>query len=504
MEKLEKTKSIESENNIKKSAEESKEIVRINCFREKVNTTANDVLIEPEYIEFIEVKIPKEVFNRYEIFLNFLKEQIDEEEIKKNLSILDKEIIWEDDLFLRNCIKLPENIKFPGSIKGQLNLLSITELPNDIKFPDSIDGHLVFSSLLKLPKNFIFPSFNGDLCLHSLKELPNGIKFPHSINGDLWLHSVAKLTEDILFPNTIGGSLYLQSIEELPQRFKFPTYIGGALGLGSLTEIPEDIKFPDFIGGSIFLNSLTILPANFKIQNSINQDLYLNSLTILPDNFQLPEYSENPFGCSINLNSIKKLPSNIKIKLDLNLSENNNLDSLHRDIECKTLKLTGCFQLYTIKNYQIIKYLSDNNKIEEVIGFPMEEIERNIEIIDEIISDKKSSKDKNYHILKENTTQKILIYGEDIIKEVYNKLNEYLISLKEESIQYKNEISAIVDLKDYQNMAYRLNQIHKEIKEKPLAVRDRLVAIFSNDLWVMVIERLKKESSRIVNFLEKS
>ncbi len=406
----------------------------ISSFNKETNTGVNNMLNKPEIIEFVGIEIPKEVFERYKVFLELINDKIPKEEIKKNLNIEKNELIW----------------------KGDLNLECITELPENIKFPDYITGSLALNSLSKLPKSIILPRFIGnslDLC--TLLELPENIIFPLSVDRCLYLDAILELPKDTILPEYIGCDLFLQNIIKLPNKIIFPIFIGGDINMHNLKLLPNNIQFPASIGGSLYLNSLEVLPKKLKIKGSIS------------------------------------------------FNQNKNHKTLNRGIECRSLYLVDCPKLYTIENYQIIKYLLDNNKIEEVIGFPTEEIENKIErdkIVEAILSNKKALEYKTYQVLKENITQKILVYGESLIKEVYNELKNYLISLRDKSIQYKNEISDIIDINDYQNMENKLDQIHKEIIDKPRIVRDRLRSLFSNDLWDMLLEKLKSDSSGIVIF----
>ncbi len=362
----------------------------ISSFNKETNTGVNNMLNKPEIIEFVGIEIPKEVFERYKVFLELINDKIPKEEIKKNLNIEKNELIW----------------------KGDLNLASITELPENIKFPDKIDGYLNLALLRYLPKEIILSNY--------LKE---------SLN----LNAIRKLSEDVQLPNYIGGSLDLSSSQNFPNNLRYPNYIGGDLWLRSSYELPKDIE--------------------------LTNNLYLGN--------------------------------------------NTNLKHLHKNILCKCLDLEDCSKLYTIENYKILRYLLDKKKIKKVIGFPMKEMEKNIEIIENIMSKEKFLEYTTYHVYKEDITKDLLINGAALIKDVFEELKRYISSKKEECILIKEKIEEIKELEDYKKISKKLHKINKELKDRPRIVRDRLRSIFSKELWEKVVELLKEEDPDMVKFLNK-
>jgi len=129
-----------------------------------------------------------------------------------------------------------------------LNLYNLTSLPENIKFPDTIKGSLFLNSLTSLPEN---------------------IKFPDTIKGSLNLNSLTSLPENIKFPDTIEGFLNLYNLTSLPENIKFPKKLKGSLNLNSLTSLPENIKFPETIKKVLYLSNLTSLPENIKLNKNI-------------------------------------------------------------------------------------------------------------------------------------------------------------------------------------------------------------------------------------------
>ncbi len=541
MERLEKHKSIETGKDTTNFENNSiKQIIfkLAKNIREKVINIFE--LINDLYISTI-TGVPIEDIEERNIFLKFIKDHYPEINIDKYLHIEDNFLVWDGDLnlriikelpndiyfpdgitgnlFLSNLTKLPDNIKFPDSIGGSLYLGNLEEVPEDIKFPDSIGRDLYLSNLKKIPDNIKFPdsigeslylsnlkevpedikfpdSIAGNLDLGNLEELPDNIKFPDSIGGSLYLDNLKELPEDIKFPDHIDGSLYLDNLKELPKDIKFPDSIGGYLDLRNLKELPEDIKFPDSIGRDLDLRNLKELPEDIKFPDSIGRDLDLSNLKKLPDNIKFPD----SIGRDLDLSNLEELPETIKINGDLMLNCNQNLTYLHNNIECKKLYIEDCPQLYTYKNYKIIKYLKDNKKIEAVVGFP---IEMNDIIIESILSEEDLVVYERYQVFPEDITERLIEESIYILEGVYESVNGYMLSKRDECIALKKTIESITRIEEYKAIDKELDKINKELKDRPRIVRDRLRSIFSKELWAKVVERLKEEDPDMVKFLNK-
>ncbi len=433
-----------------------KKVNEVSIVEEETNTGVNKVL--GDTIDYLGNAIPSAVYKKYEIFLELIKDKIEEKDIEKSLEIKEDKIVWQGDLELDNLKELPEVIKFPDSIDGSLYLDNLKELPKDIKFPDSIGGDLFLKSLKEIPKDIKFPdSIGGSLLLNSLKTIPDNIKFPDSIGGSLYLGYLEKLPDNIKFPDSIGKSLYLWNLKKLPDNIKFPDSIGGDLYLWDLKEIPEDIRFPDSIGGNLSLGNL------------------------------------------------EELPETIKIKGDLVLNNNQNLTYLHNNIECKKLYIEDCPQLYTYKNYKIIKYLKDNKKIEAVVGFPRGEIAGMMKRVDNIVVEILSDNDlvvyERYQVFPEDITERLIEESIYILEGVYESVNGYMLSKRDECIALKKTIESITRIEEYKAIDKELDKINKELKDRPRIVRDRLRSIFSKELWEKVVERVKNKQTDMINFL---
>ncbi len=568
MERLEKHKSIETGKDTTNFENNSiKQIIfkLAKNIREKVINIFE--LINDLYISTI-TGVPIEDIEERNIFLKFIKDHYPEINIDKYLHIEDNFLVWDGDLnlriikelpndiyfpdgitgnlFLSNLTKLPDNIKFPDSIGRDLDLRNLKELPEDIKFPDSIGGSLLLNSLKAIPDNIKFPdSICGDLDLDNLKELPEVIKFPDSIGGYLDLRNLKELPEDIKFPDSIGKSLYLWNLKKLPDNIKFPDSIGGDLYLWDLKEIPEDIRFPDSIGGNLSLGNLEELPEDIKFPDSIGIDLdlrnlkelpedikfpdsiggrmLLNSLKAIPDNIKFPDsiggslnlsYLEelpkdikfpDSIGRDLDLSNLEELPETIKINGDIRLNCNQNLTYLHNNIECKKLYIEDCPQLYTYKNYKIIKYLKDNKKIEAVVGFPRGEIEGMMNRVDNIVVEILSDNDlvvyERYQVFPEDITERLIEESIYILEGVYESVNGYMLSKRDECIALKKTIESITRIEEYKAIDKELDKINKELKDRPRIVRDRLRSIFSKELWEKMIERVRNKQTDIINFL---
>ncbi len=513
------------------------EFNEVSIVEEETNTGVNKVL--GDTIDYLGNAIPSAVYKKYEIFLELIKDKIEEKDIGENLDIKKDKIVWQGDLELDNLEELPKDIKFPDSIGGYLDLRNLKELPEDIKFPDSIGRSLLLNSLKAIPDNIKFPdsigeslylmdlkeipkdikfpdSIGGSLLLNSLKaipdnikfpdsiagslflgyleKLPDNIKFPDSIGGDLDLRNLKELPEDIKFPDSIGGSLYLSYLEELPKDIRFPDSIAGSLFLSNLKEIPDNIKFPDSIAGSLFLSNLKKLPNNIKFPDSIAGDLDLRNLKELPEDIKFPD----SIGGSLYLENLKELPEIIKIKGDLVLNNNQNLTYLHNNIECKNLYIEDCPQLYTYKNYKIIRYLKDNKKIEAVVGFPRE---MNDIIIESILSEEDLVVYERYQVFLEDITERLIEESIYILEGVYESVNEYMLSKRDECIALKKTIESITRIEEYKAIDKELDKINKELKDRPRIVRERLRSIFSKELWEKVVERVRNKQTDMINFL---
>ncbi len=459
---------------------ELKKVNEVSIVEEETNTGVNKVL--GDTIDYLGNAIPSAVYKKYEIFLELIKDKIEEKDIGENLEIKEDKIVWQGDLELRNLEELPKDIKFPDSIGGSLYLGNLEEVPEDIKFPDSIGGSLELGNLEELPEDIKFPDhIDGSLELDNLKELPEDIKFPDSIGGSLYLSYLEELPKDIRFPDSIAGSLYLSYLEELPKDIKFPDSIGRHLDLSNLKEIPEDIRFPDSIGGGLFLNNLEELPKDIKFPDSI--------------------------GGNLSLGNLEELPETIKINGDLMLNCNQNLTYLHNNIECKKLYIKDCPKLYTCNNYKIIKYLKDNKKIEAVVGFPRGEIAGMMKRVDNIVVEILSDNDlvvyERYQVFPEDITERLIEESIYILEGVYESVNGYMLSKRDECIALKKTIESITTIEEYKAIDKELDKINKELKDRPRIVRDRLRSIFSKELWEKVVERLKEEDPDMVKFLNK-
>ncbi len=423
------------------------------------------------------------------------------------------------DLTLYWLKELPEDIKFPDHIGGDLALGYLEEISDNIKFPDHIGGDLELRNLKELPEAIKFPdSIGGGLFLNNLEELPDNIKLPNSIGGGLFLNNLEKIPKAIKLPNSIGGSLDLRNLKELPEAIKLPDHIGGNLDLSNLNEIPEAIKLPDHIGGNLNLSNLKEIPEGIKLPESIGGSLDLWNLEELPDNIKFPDHiagslnlsnlKEIPeaiklpdsIGGKLSLGNLEKLPETIKINGDLMLNCNQNLTYLHENIGCKKLCIGNCPKLYTYKNYKIIKYLKDNKKIEEVVGFPTEMSDMMLKI-ESILSEEDSVVYERFQVLPEDITDRLIEESIYILEVVYESVNGYMLSKRDECIALKETIESITRIEEYKAIDKELDKINKEIKDKPRIVRDRLRSIFSKELWEKVVERVRNKQTDMINFL---
>ncbi len=343
----------------------------------------------------------------------------------------------------------------------------------------------------------------SDLYLKCIQKLPKDIKFPDHIGGDLDLGYLKEISDNFKFPDHIGGDLDLGYLEEIPDNIKFPDHIGGDLDLGYLEEIPDNIKFPGHIGGDLDLGNLEEISDNIKFPDHIGGDLDLGYLKEIPDNFKFPDH----IGGDLDLGYLEEIPETIKINGDLMLNCNQNLTYLHNNIECKKLYIGNCHKLYTCNNYKIIKYLKENKKIEAVVGFPIGEIEGMMKKLDNIVVAILSEQDlvvyERYQVFPEDITDRLIEESIYMLEEVYESVNGYMLSKRDECIALKETIERITRIEEYKAIDKKLHKINKEIKDRPRIVRDRLRSIFSDELWEKVVERLKEEDPDMVKFLNK-
>ena len=140
-------------------------------------------------------------------------------------------------LNLRSLTSLPNNIKFPETIEGELDLINIKLLPNNITFPKSVGGYLNLYELTSLPNNITFPeTIGGYLSLNSLTSLPDNFKFPKTIGRYLDLDDLTSLPDNITFPEMIGGDLYFKKLKEIPQE------VWGNMTQQVKSKVPDDLK----------------------------------------------------------------------------------------------------------------------------------------------------------------------------------------------------------------------------------------------------------------------
>ncbi len=407
------------------------------------------------------------------------------------------------DLHLERLSKLPINIKFPEFIGRNLNLNSIENLPENIILPKKIGWSLNLCSLIELPKNFTLPESLGGLNLHSIIKLPDNFSFPQSMIGNLNLENLKELPSNIKLPEYIGGDLILNSLTRIPANTSFPESILGRLDIENVLELPENFIFPHNLNQSLILDKITELPNNIKLPDSIGGDLYLGNLEELPKDIKFPDH----IGGSLILSNLKELAETIKINGNIMLNSNRSLTDLHNNIECRKLYIEDCPKLYTYKNYKIIKYLKDNKKIEEVVGFPIGEIEGMMKRVDNIVvailSEQDSVVYERYQVLPEDITDRLIEESIYILEGVYESVNGYMLSKRDECIALKDTIERITRIEEYKTINKKLDKINKELKDRPRIVRDRLRSIFSDELWEKVVERLKEEDPDMVKFLNK-
>ena len=162
-------------------------------------------------------------------------------------------VLHDDDLFLYNLTKLPEEARLPKYIKGGLGLGNLTELPEKVQLPEYVGGDLGLNKLTKLPEKVQLPEYvGGRLYLNSLTTLPEEVQLPEYVGGRLFLSSLTTLPEEVQLPKYVGGVLDLCNLTTPPKKVQLPEYIGDSLALNNLTELPDDFTFPEHIGGILF------------------------------------------------------------------------------------------------------------------------------------------------------------------------------------------------------------------------------------------------------------
>jgi hypothetical protein len=108
----------------------------------------------------------------------------------------------------------------------------------------------VWSRVKSLPENMTWPqTIGGSLDLRGLASLPENMTWPQTIGGSLDLSGLASLPENMTWPQTIGGSLDLRGLASLPENMTWPQTIGGYLYLSGLASLPENMTWPQTIGG---------------------------------------------------------------------------------------------------------------------------------------------------------------------------------------------------------------------------------------------------------------
>ena len=157
---------------------------------------------------------------------------------------------------------------------GYLNLNLLKKLPEEVRLPKYVGGDINMSGLAKLPEKVQLPEhIGGDLILDKLTTLPGKVQLPKYVRGYLFLYNLTTLPGKVQLPEYVGGGLYLSSLAELPEKVQLPEYIGDDLGLSSLTKLPDDFTFPEHIGGILFLNkklkghsALSTIPEGVSIE----------------------------------------------------------------------------------------------------------------------------------------------------------------------------------------------------------------------------------------------